>query len=54
MNSFSVLTLDETALALQTAEFFALRAGNAGVGDLALLLLQVSERDPLTGDESPR
>ena len=53
LNQFITVAVAEKVSALQTAEFFAQRAGNAQKEDLAKLLLQVKGRKPLQGDELP-
>ncbi len=54
LNQFITVAVAEKVSALQTAEFFAQRAGSAKPGDLARLLKQVKSREPLVGDEMPR
>lgn len=53
LNQFITVAVAEKVSALQTAEFFAQRAGNASKDDLAKLLLRVNNREPLAGDEMP-
>ena len=54
LNQFITVAVAEKVSALQTAEFFAQRAGNVQKDDLAKLLLQVKSRQPLEGDELPK
>lgn len=54
LNQFITVAVAEKVSALQTAEFFAQRAGNAQKDDLTKLLLQVKSRQPLEGDELPK
>jgi hypothetical protein len=51
LNQFITVAVAEKVSALQTAEFFTQRAGNAKPGDLAKLLAKVKDREPLAGDE---
>lgn len=53
LNQFITVAVAEKVSALQTAEFFAQRAGNSKKGDLAQVLLKVKDRAPLAGDELP-
>ena len=53
LNQFITVAVAEKVSALQTAEFFAQRTGDAKKDDLAKLLLQVKNREPLAGDEWP-
>lgn len=53
LNQFITVAVAEKVSALQTAEFFAQRAGKSGRGDLAKLLRQVKDRKPLAGDDMP-
>lgn len=53
LNQFITVAVAEKVSALQTAAFFAQRAGDAKADDLAKLLLQVQKRPPLAGDEWP-
>ncbi|RCX07547.1 toxin-antitoxin system HicB family antitoxin [Extensimonas vulgaris] len=54
LNQFITVAVAEKVSALETAEFFAQRAANAQKDDLAKLLLQVKNRQPLEGDELPK
>jgi len=54
LNQFITVAVAEKVSALQTAEFFAQRAGESKKGDLAHLLLKVKDRAPLAGDELPK
>lgn len=54
LNQFITVAVAEKVSAMQTAEFFAQRAGSAQKDDLAKLLLQVKSRPPLDGDELPK
>lgn len=54
LNQFITVAVAEKVSAMQTAEFFAQRVGNAQKDDLAKLLLQVKSRPPLEGDELPK
>ncbi|MCZ2407612.1 MAG: toxin-antitoxin system HicB family antitoxin [Burkholderiales bacterium] len=54
LNQFITVAVAEKVSALQTADFFAQRAGQAQKGDLAQLLQLVKDREPLAGDELPR
>ena len=51
LNQFITVAVAEKVSAFQTAEFFLQRAGSAERGDLAKLLNQVQDREPLAGDE---
>ncbi len=53
LNQFITVAVAEKVSALQTAEFFAQRAGQSKAGDLARLLAKVKGREPLAGDEMP-
>ncbi len=53
LNQFITVAVAEKVSALQTAEFFAERAGDANKDDLAQLLLLVKARAPMVGDEMP-
>ncbi len=54
LNQFITVAVAEKVSALQTAEFFAQRAGTSNKDDLARLLLKVKSRAPLAGDEFPK
>ena len=54
LNQFITVAVAEKVSALQTAEFFAQRAGQSKKEDLAKLLLKVKNRAPLAGDELPK
>ena len=54
LNQFITVAVAEKVSALQTAEFFAQRAGTSKKDDLARLLLKVKTRAPLAGDEFPK
>jgi len=54
LNQFITVAVAEKVSALQTAEFFVQRAGKSTAADLAQLLLQVKDREPLAGDELPQ
>ena len=54
LSQFITVAVAEKVSALQTAEFFAQRAGESRKGDLAHLLLKVKDRAPLAGDELPK
>lgn len=51
LNQFITVAVAEKVSALNTAQFFAQRAGKSKPGDLARLLSQVKDRQPLTDDE---
>lgn len=51
LNQFITVAVAEKVSALQTAEFFAQRAGHAQPEDLARFLATVPDRPPLPGDE---
>ncbi len=53
LNQFITVAVAEKVSALQTAEFFAQRAGKSKKEDLAKLLLKVKNRAPIEGDELP-
>jgi hypothetical protein len=53
LNQFITVAVAEKVSALETAAFFAQRAGQSAPGDLAVLLGQISSRAPLAGDEMP-
>ncbi len=53
LNQFITVAVAEKVSALQTAEFFAQRAGKSRKEDLAKLLLKVKNRTPIEGDELP-
>lgn len=53
LNQFITVAVAEKVSALQTAEFFAQRAGKSKKEDLAKLLLKVKNRAPIQGDELP-
>ncbi len=53
LNQFITVAVAEKVSALQTADFFAQRAGSAKKGDLAKFLRKVKDRAPLAGDELP-
>jgi hypothetical protein len=50
LNQFITVAVAEKVSAFQTMEFFKQRAGSAKKGDLAQLLKQVQDREPLDGD----
>ena len=54
LNQFITVAVAEKVSALQTAEFFAQRAGNSKKEDLAKLLSKVKNRAPIEGDELPQ
>jgi len=54
LNQFITVAVAEKVSALQTAEFFAKRAGQSKKDDLGKLLLKVKNRTPLAGDELPK
>lgn len=51
LNQFITVAVAEKVSAMQTAEFFALRAAAAQPGDLANFLKQVPDRTVFPGDE---
>jgi hypothetical protein len=51
LNQFITVAVAEKVSALQTAEFFAQRAGHAKRQDLARFLDKVPDRPPVPGDE---
>jgi HicB family len=51
LNQFITVAVAEKVSALQTAEFFAQRAGQSTKADLAKLLAKVKDRAPVAGDE---
>lgn len=51
LNQFITVAVAEKVSALQTAEFFAQRAGTVTAQDLARFLAEVPDRPPLPGDE---
>ena len=51
LNQFITVAVAEKVSAFQTMEFFARRAGSAAPSDLAQLLQQVHDRQPIVGDE---
>ena len=53
LNQFITVAVAEKVSALQTAEFFAQRAGQSKKDDLGKLLLKVKNRAPIEGDELP-
>ncbi len=53
LNQFITVAVAEKVSAYQTAAFFAQRAGNAQLGDLAQVLKMVPDRPPMEGDELP-
>ena len=53
LNQFITVAVAEKVSAYQTAEFFLKRAGSAQPADLARLLVQVQDREPLAGDTLP-
>ncbi len=53
LNQFITVAVAEKVSALNTAQFFAERAGKSKPGDLARLLAQVKGREPLAGDAMP-
>lgn len=53
LHQFITVAVAEKVSALQTADFFAQRAGKSKKGDLAKILLKVKNRAPLAGDEMP-
>ncbi len=53
LNQFITVAVAEKVSALNTAQFFAQRAGKSKPGDLARLLSQVKNREPVAGDEMP-
>ena len=54
LNQFITVAVAEKVSALNTAQFFAGRAGKSKPGDFARLLVQVKDRNPLKGDEMPQ
>ena len=54
LNQFITVAVAEKVSALQTAEFFAQRAGKSKKKDSAKLLLKVKNRAPIEGDELPK
>jgi hypothetical protein len=54
LNQLITVAVAEKVSALQTAEFFAQRAGNSKKEDLAKLLLRVKKRTPIEGDDLPQ
>lgn len=54
LNQFITVAVAEKVSALQTAAFFAERAGQAQKGDLAKRLLKVKNQKPLAGDDMPK
>lgn len=53
LNQFITVAVAEKVSALNTAQFFAQRAGKSGPGDFARLLAKVKSREPVAGDEMP-
>ncbi len=51
LNQFITVAVAEKVSALQTAEFFTQRAGNAKSEDLMRFLANVKNRLPMDGDE---
>ena len=53
LNQFIMVAVAEKVSALNTAQFFAQRAGHSKPDDFARLLAKVKDREPLNGDEMP-
>ena len=53
LNQFITVAVAEKVSALNTAQFFADRAGKSNPADFALLLSTVKAHEPLAGDEMP-
>jgi hypothetical protein len=53
LNQFITVAVAEKVSALETAAFFAQRAGKAQKEDLTMLLRKVKSQQPLAGDEMP-
>jgi uncharacterized protein YfkK (UPF0435 family) len=54
LNQFITVAVAEKVSALNTAQFFAERAGKSKPGDFARLLTLVKDREPFNGDEMPQ